>query len=218
MGIPFHTATGPIDLANLQPCDLTAEALGEAMAKINRFGGRTPEPWSVAAHSVLVEALCPPDLKPWALLHDAHKVFLGDLTDPAVELLCQVGTRSAVEHAIRNAEGALDRRIGAAWGLPPRSMSNQLRTADQIAFLAEAWAFLGARPGPLAPAETDLLDQAMSHLNQMAVIHSLCGLRGDRHDWRRALDLWLIRVNFHASLGALAPPHSPDPASLTLDG
>jgi len=208
MGIPFHTATGPIDLADLHAQDLTAEALGEAMAKINRFSGRTPEPWSVAAHSVLVEAICPPDLKPWALLHDAHKIFLGDLTDPAVELLCQMGTRSAVEHAIRNAEGALDRRIGAAWGLAPRSMSNQLRTADQIAFLAESWTFLGAKPGPLAPGDTDLLDRAMSRLRELTPFHQ----------WRDAAALWLGRVDFHAMLGALSPPRAPDPASDQLAG
>jgi len=196
MGITFHTKKGAIDLANLQPADLSAEALGDAMAKINRFGGRTPEPWSVAAHSVLVEALCTADLKPWALLHDAHKVFLGDLTDPAVELLCHVGTRTAVENAIKNAEGMIDRRIGAAWGLAVRSMSGPLRTADQIAFLAEAWTFLDVRPGTLSPAETDLLDRAMSCLSDMSIFD----------DWRAARDLWLGRVEFFAKLGALSPP------------
>lgn len=208
MGIPFHTARGPIDLADLQPLDLTAEALGEAMAKINRFGGRTPQPWSVAAHSILVEVLCPLDLKPWALLHDAHKVFLGDLMDPAVELLCTVGTRSAVEHAIRNAEGLIDRRIAHAWGLAPRSMSEALRRADQTAFLAEAWHFLGAAPGPLAPVEGDLLDRAVSHLRELP------GAEG----WASARDRWLARVETHASAGLLQRPRAPDPSDMVSDG
>lgn len=208
MGIPFHTTRGPIDLANLQPSDVAAAPLADAMAKINRFGGRTPEPWSVAAHSVLVESLCPPDLKPWALLHDAHKVFLGDLTDPAVELLCQMGTRSAVEHAIRNSENMIDRKIGAAWGVAVRSMSEPLRAADQIAFLAEAWTFLGAKPGPLGPAATDLLDGAMCRL---------AGMEG-LHDWRLARELWLAQVAFFAKLGALSPPRSADPSDMVSDG
>jgi hypothetical protein len=208
MNIPFHTTRGPIDLANLQPSDMAAVPLAEAMAKINRFGGRTPEPWSVAAHSVLVESLCPPDLKPWALLHDAHKVFIGDLTDPAVELLCQLGTRSAVEHAIRNAENMIDRKIGAAWGVAVRSMSEPLRAADQIAFLAEAWTFLGAKPGPLGPAATDLLDGAMSFLSVAPCFT----------DWRAARDLWLARVEFFAKLGALSPPRSHHPSDMVSDG
>lgn len=196
MDIPFHTAGGPIDLADLRPRDLAAEALGDAMAKINRYGGRTPEPWSVAAHSVLVEALCPPDLRPWALLHDAHKVFLGDLMDPSVELLCRSGTRSAVEHAIQNAETRIDVKIGAAWGVAPRSMSQSLRIACQAAFLAEVWTFLGTPPGPLSPAETDLLDRAMSALRQQPAADG----------WRAARDRWLARVEIHASAGHLSPP------------
>lgn len=211
MTIPFWTARGAIDLANLHPASLAAEDLGEAMAKINRHGGRTPEPWSVAAHSVLVETLCPPDLKPWALLHDAHKVFLGDLTDPAVELLCQSGTRSAVENAIQNAEARIDRRIAAAWGVAVRSMSEALRAADQIAFLAEAWAFLGVKPGVLSAAETDLLDRAMSSLQQITGA-------GVALSWRHDRDLWLSRIQFHASLGALSPPRATDPSSAVLAG
>lgn len=206
--IPCWTRRGLIDLADLKSEDLTAEELGEAMSKINRFGGRTPEPWSVAAHSVLVELLCPPDLKPWALLHDAHKVFLGDLTDPAVELLCRSGTRTAVENAIGNAEGAIDRRIAAAWGVAVRSMSGTLRAVDQIVFLAEAWTFLGAKPGALPPADADLLDRAMSCLADMSIFD----------DWRTARDCWLARVEFLSKAGAVSPPRSTDPTCVVQAG
>lgn len=208
MGVPFHTARGPIDLADLQPADLGAAALADALAKINRFGGRTPEPWSVAAHSVLVSDLCTQDLKPWALLHDAHKAFLGDLMDPAVELLCQLGTRTAVENAIRNAEGAIDRRIGAAWGIAPRSMSQQLRTVDQVVFLAEVWTFLGAAPGPLGPMETDLFDRAVGALRALPAAES----------WKSARDRWLGRAEFYAHAGWLSPPRDPQPSSAVLAG
>lgn len=208
MDIPFHTAAGPIDLAELRPQDLTAEKLADAMAKINRFGGRTPEPWSVAAHAVLVEALCPPDLRPWALLHDAHKVFLGDLMDPSVELLCRSGTRSAVEHAIQNAESRIDLKIGAAWGVAPRSMSQHLRTACQVAFLAEVWTFLGTPPGTLSPAEADLLDMAISALRQLPAAE----------DWRAARDCWLARVDHHATAGRFSPPRTTHPACAVRAG
>jgi hypothetical protein len=198
MGIPFWTAAGTIDLAALRPMDLNAFAIGDTLAKVNRFGGRTPEPWSVAAHSVLVEQLCPPDLGPWALLHDAHEAIIGDITPPAVEVLCRSGTRSAVEHAIRNAKGQIDRVIGAAWGTPVRSLNQALRMADHVALQAEALVLLGVRPDVASPAQADALDRAVTCLLELA------GLR----DWRAARTLWLGRVEHYAALGQLAPPRA----------
>lgn len=208
MTIPFHTPTGPIDLISLRPQDLTLGALGDALAKINRFGGRSPEPWPVAAHSLLVEALCPPDLQPWALLHDAHKAFLGDLMDPSVELLCRVGTRTSVENAILNAEAKIDRAIAAAWGIALRSKSEGLLSACQVAFLAEIWVFMGVGPGPLSPASSDLFDRATGFLAE-------CQLVGN---WRAARDQWIARVEFHETLGQFSPPRHPNPSSTTLTG
>ena len=198
MTIPFWTATGTIDLAALRPMDLNAFAIGDTLAKINRFGGRTPEPWSVAAHSVLVERLCPPDLGPWALLHNAHDAIIGDITPPAVEVLCRAGTRSAVEHAIRNAKGQIDRAIGSTWGAPVRSLNHALRMADHMALLAEALVLLGVRPEVASPAQADALDRAVSCLME------LVGLR----DWHAARTLWLGRVGHYASLGYLSPPRA----------
>lgn len=208
MGIPFHTSRGPVDLTNLQAHDLTAEALGEALAKINRFGGRTPEPWSVAMHSILVAQLCPLELQPWALLHDAHKVFLGDLMDPSIEFLCQCGSRVAVESAVRNAENRIDARISAAWGTTCRSKSQSLLQADQIAFLAELWVFMNVAPGKLTENEIDLFDRAVSFI------------RHNPHSghWTVARNLWLGRVQLLTSAGLLAPPRRPEPADAVSAG
>jgi hypothetical protein len=59
MPIPFHTTRGTVDLVALQPQDFWAPMIAEALSKINRFTGQTRLPWSVASHSLLVEALCP---------------------------------------------------------------------------------------------------------------------------------------------------------------
>lgn len=201
MGIPFWTARGTIDLTDLRPSDLDAFTIADTLAKLNRFGGRTPEPWSVAEHSVLVERLCPPDLAPWALLHDAHEVILGDMTQPAVELLCRAGTRSAIENAIRNAKGQIDRMIGAAWHTPVRSLNQALRMADHVALQAEALVFLGVRPAIAAPAEADALDRAVSLLTET----------GAARDWRAARTEWLGRVEHYASLGMMTPPKAQPP-------
>ena len=147
MNIPFWAAGGiTIDLLNLQSADLSAELLADALAKTNRFSGRTPEPWSVAQHSVLVEALSPPELRPWALLHDAHEAFIGDMTSPAVDFISCVARKPDLNESIALAKGRLDRAIGAAWGVAVRSVNHELRRADGIALQAEAICFLGAEP------------------------------------------------------------------------
>ena len=209
MTIPFHTTRGTIDLLALRPEDMTAEISADALAKQNRFGGRTPEPWSVASHSVLVERLCPPDYRPWALLHDGHEVFLGDFMTPSVDLICQTNGATMVDVAIHNTKGRLDRQIGAAWGVAVLAMAEPLRRADYIAYLAEVWTFMGLPPDrPLTPSDIDLLDRAMSHLRELA----------PSRDWRDAAAIWLDRVDFHAKLGLLSPPRSPDPSSAVLAG
>lgn len=209
MNVPFWTVAGAIDLAALRPWDLTPAIIGETLAKLNRFGGRTPEPFSVAAHSVLVEHLSPPELKPWALLHDAHEAFIGDITTPAVWLADRSAREpGAVPVAIARAKGALDRAIGSAWGVAVRSMSEAMRRADGVALMAEAWAFLGKQPDPLHPVERDLLDSAMEVLRALPV----------GGDWRAARDLWISRVDHYSSLGRMTPPRAKDPSSAVLAG
>lgn len=204
MTIPFWTERGTIDLAALRPQDLTAEILGNAMAKINRFGGRTPEPWSVAAHAVLVERLCPAELGPWALLHDASTAFLGEMMSPALELVCRAGTRSAVEHAVRNARDRLDRTIGTAWGVVVRSRSKQLLEADRIAVQAEALVLLGTRPEFLPADKEDDFDRAVSWIRD----------HWPRRDWRDAAESWRACVGQYASVGMLTLPKQPEPSGI----
>lgn len=206
--VAFWTLSGTIDLAALRPQDLTAEILGDALAKLNRFGGRTREPWSVAAHSVLVEHLCPPDLRPWALLHDAHEAFVGDMTTPSVEYIGQFGRNPGeILEAITGAKGRIDRAIGRAWGTAVRSMNAALRRADQIACLAEAANLLGVKPARLSASDEDLFDSATAVLGTLPI-----------GDWRPARDLWLSRVRHYASLGLLALPRTNDPADMVSAG
>jgi hypothetical protein len=204
--IPFWTRSGTIDLENLTPENLTAEVIGDTLAKINRFGGRTNRPWSVAAHSVLVEYLAPPELRPWAILHDAHEIFIGDLTEPGVEFLCLCGTRPAVENAVANAKARLDRIIGSAWGVAVRSQNQDLRRADYIALLAEANVFLGTRPELTSAADRDDFDRALTLIADLPC------------HWQEARALWISRAEHYASLGLLALPKATDPSSAVLAG
>lgn len=199
MDIPMHTMGGLIDLGNLQPDHMTARSLGDTLAKINRFNGRTPQPWSVAAHSVLVEALCPEiDMKGWALLHDAHEAFIGDITIPGLELICAAGTGVAVRNAVGNAKGMLDRKIGSAWECAPRSQSVEIRRADWIACEAEMAVFFDTSVEGHPAADRECILRACDLIGELPL--------GGR--WEAARDLWISRAETLASMGLLRLPRS----------
>lgn len=207
MTIPFWISGGrTVNLLDIQPEHVSAELLADALAKLNRFSGRSPEPWSVATHSVLVERLCPPELGPWALLHDAHETILGDMTTPAVEYIAHVGRLPKLGEVIATAKGRIDRMIGAAWGLPVRSVSHELRRADRIALQAEAILFLEVEPVLFDPHDEDEIDRAMSILMELQAAR----------EWRAARELWLSRVEHYAQLGWMTPPKAQTPASDAL--
>lgn len=197
MDIPMHTMGGLIDLAHLQSDHMTAKTLGDTLSKINRFNGRTPQPWSVAAHSVLVEALCSEiDMKGWALLHDAHEAFIGDITIPGLELICAAGTGVAVRNAIKNVKGALDRKIGAAWECAPRAQSIEVRRADWIACEAEMAVFFNAPLDQHSSVERECILRACDLIAELPM--------GSR--WEDARDLWISRAEALAAMGLLRLP------------
>ena len=177
--------------------------LAEVLAKLNRFSGHTDEPWSVAAHSVLVERLCPPDLGPWALLHDAHEAILGDITVPAVDFISAHAQLPDLAEDIARAKGSIDRMIASAWGLPVRSANATIRKADHIALQAEAILFIDVKPEWFDRRDADEVDRAMSILIELR----------DVRDWRAARDLWLLRAEHYAHLGAMTPPRAHQPAA-----
>ncbi len=86
------------------------------LSRIARFNGATRNPgfpYSVAQHSMLVEALMPVTssvpARLFALLHDAHEAYLGDLTSPVqrtIKYLAPCGTQ-----AIETIRNGLDRRF-----------------------------------------------------------------------------------------------------------
>lgn len=58
--------------------------IAHALSFVNRFGGHTPQPYSVAEHSILVasEFIGEPKAYRTALLHDAPEYVLGDMVGP----------------------------------------------------------------------------------------------------------------------------------------
>jgi len=72
-----------IDLLNPDPKLIMLGDIAHSLSLINRFGGHTPQPYSVAEHSILVASSYddPKDYRT-ALLHDASEAYLGDMVGP----------------------------------------------------------------------------------------------------------------------------------------
>jgi hypothetical protein len=199
MDIPYMTINGLIDLVDLRECDLMADKIADGLAKNNRYNGRTPVPWSVASHSVLVSHICPPGLEAWGLLHDAHEFLLGDFSRPSVDFIArpfESTSKSVVPIAIDMAKAEIDEMIGTAWALDQVADFMELTAADNIALEAEMFVFFGADPTCYGTPDEDVFERAV------ALIHEL----PKDTAWRAARDLWLERACHLASLGHLRLP------------
>lgn len=197
----FLTRHGMTDLRELPAHEFTAENLGDTLAKTNRFTGRTPQPWSVAAHSVLVSRLCAsPEAKAAGLLHDAYEAFIGDVITPAVEFIASQNEPiggNIIRSCVAQAKASLDRQIGFHWNVAFLYNNNEVAHADRIALLAEMTTFFSA---PIAVSEDDFED----------IERALDILRGlpTNGDWLQAYTLWVSEVNHLAQLGHLTLPQT----------
>lgn len=135
-----------LDLLDPTPVDIEIEDIAHGLAFVARWNGQTigDYPYSVAEHSLLVEAifsrLNPGIAARWqmaALLHDAPEYVIGDMISP-------------VKVAIGPGYGALDERLTAAihlrFGLPaqlPAAIKKAIKAADTISAWLEATQIAG---------------------------------------------------------------------------
>lgn len=122
MTIRTATAAGLVDLLAPDLSKITPRAMACALAKLNRWGGNTIVPISVAQHSVLVRDIFlrrNPD-KRWGaiypLLHDGHEYLLGNMTAPMEKALAARLPDFSVE--VEAVKLSIDRAIRAAWNIP----------------------------------------------------------------------------------------------------
>ncbi len=139
-----------LDLLDPTPVDIEVEDIAHGLAFVARWNGQTRGDWpySVAEHSLLVEALFaranPGIAAKWrlaALLHDAPEYVIGDMISP-------------VKAAVGPGYGALDERLAAAvhlrFGLPsvlPAPVKKQIKAADRVSAWAEAVQIAGFSEG-----------------------------------------------------------------------
>lgn len=144
------------------------------LAKINRYTGATPLPYSVAQHCVIMCDLVLPELKPYALLHDAHEAYTGDLSAPFKAAMNMFNP--AAGHAIKYIEYIQDTAIYAAASLTypvPAYVKRRIKELDLAMASAEMEQLLDRSPA-LPAAKTiirvkswgDAEDQYMARLEQ----------------------------------------------------
>ncbi|WP_170431908.1 hypothetical protein [Ruegeria arenilitoris] len=191
----LHTQDGTISLEQLPMSVLTASSLADTLAKNNRFAGRTPEPWSVAAHSVVVSRLCSdPEEKAWGLLHDAHEAFIGDIITPALEWIgSHTDYRHTIVNATKRAKLSLDRQIRAAWQVDRNCGPDEVKLFDWVAYQAELSVFFGIAP------ERD------THGHIKRAVNLIVELQ-DEGDWTFYRRLWAEEALHLAQLGLLTLP------------
>lgn len=135
-----------LDLLDPTPVDIEIEDIAHGLAFVARWNGQTfgDYPYSVAEHSLLVEALfarmnpkAPAKWKLAALLHDAPEYVIGDMISP-------------VKAAVGAGYGELDDRLTAAihirFGLPakiPAAVKKAIKRADRISAFLEATQIAG---------------------------------------------------------------------------
>lgn len=151
-----ETASGQfVHLVHPEPTTIRVADIAHALARINRYNGHTggPRGYSVAQHSVWVARICEGPLRAdptvclYALLHDAHEAYMGDVVSPLKQLPGLRALLKDIEHRLQAA-------IHEALGLPPplRTTAELIRRVDAWALHAEASHYLpsGGLGWPLA--------------------------------------------------------------------
>ena len=132
--------------------DVRIEDIAHHLAAVNRYGGATVFPFSVAQHSVivsrmmedgnlLVSAKLAATRALYGLLHDGSEFLLGDV--------CRPLKRQPIFAAYREAEARLQAVIYDAFGLDPRGEPDDLKTVDRRVLRSEQAALMP----PAAPHE-----------------------------------------------------------------
>jgi len=135
-----------LDLLDPDPADVEIVDIAHGLARVARWNGQTvgPHAFSVAQHSLLVEAIASARAPDWpvmwrraALLHDAPEFVIGDLISPF---------KAAIGLDYKAFEARLLAAIHRRFGLPdalPADVTRAIKEADRIAAYFEATRLAG---------------------------------------------------------------------------
>jgi len=137
-----------LDLLDPTPVDIEIEDIAHGLAFVARWNGQTEGdfPYSVAEHSLLVEALfsrmypgASPAQQLTALLHDAPEYVIGDMISPV---------KAAVGPEYKELDKRLEAAIHIRFGLPaitPPALKKRIKKADMVSAFMEATQIAGFR-------------------------------------------------------------------------
>jgi 5'-deoxynucleotidase YfbR-like HD superfamily hydrolase len=135
-----------LDLIDPSPLDVEISDIAHGLARVARWNGQTkgPEIFSVAQHSLLVEALFDAreaspsrEARLAALLHDAPEYVIGDMISPF---------KAAVGGDYKLIEARLKRAVLIRFGLTaelPDDLERRIKIADRASAYLEAIALAG---------------------------------------------------------------------------
>ncbi len=135
-----------LDLLDPSPFDVEIEDIAHGLARVARWNGQTkgPYPFSVAQHSLLVEAIAqnslldmPPRTALAVLLHDAAEYVIGDIISPF---------KAVLGDAYKGVEARILAAVMIRIGLPPEikgAVKVLTKDADAIAAYHEATQLAG---------------------------------------------------------------------------
>jgi uncharacterized protein len=135
-----------LDLLDPSPFDVEIEDIAHGLARVARWNGQTkgPYPFSVAQHSLLVEAIAqnnlldmPPKTALVVLLHDAAEYVIGDIISPF---------KAVLGDAYKGVEARILAAVMIRFGLPPEitgPVKVLTKDADAIAAYHEATRLAG---------------------------------------------------------------------------
>ncbi len=138
-----------LDLLDPSPMDVEIEDIAHGLARVARWNGQTrgAHAFSVAQHSVVVEAVCTQldvglDTR-WrlaALLHDSPEYVIGDMISPF---------KAVLGDGYKSIEKRLAGAIHVRFGLPPelpRPIERLIKRADHVSAWFEAVQLAGFAP------------------------------------------------------------------------
>lgn len=126
---------GWVDVEHPDPATLKLEDIAHKLAQVNRFGGSTSYPYSVAQHAVFVARRLASvgasrRLQLLGLHHDDAEAFLGDIPRP---------WKAALGEPYRRLTKRMDAAIAEALGLRYTEATHKIiKAADNFALLVEA--------------------------------------------------------------------------------
>ena len=131
MLIPFYTGQELIDAFWLKPEQVHVERIAATLAKVNRFGGRTPYPYSVAQHAVFVSHLVP---GPWRLractMTTPSHIWAMSSTRSSAYCRCTSGWKSACTSARSRPRSAFRARKAPSSSWPTRPLCTWRRSSS----------------------------------------------------------------------------------------